>query len=483
MKLSDLLCGIDHSLLGVSPDTEISVPVSDSRLACRNCLFLCIDGTKRNGKGYIKEAVSRGAAACVCEEPVKGVPSVTVSDVRSALSAVWNNFYGSPAKNMRLYGITGTNGKTSTSYFLKSILEASGRKTGLIGTSGCFAGDEEIELPGSEVSDYPAAMTTPDPGYLYRALAIMKERGVTDTVIEVSSHGIYHKRISALDFFCGVFTNLTPEHLDLHGDMETYFSVKKSFLDNCQIKIYNRDDKYGRRFYPMLYSYGITDTENVRRCGDETAYVLKCGREKIRITSCIPGDFTLYNTMAAAKCAAAAGICAAHIANGIGKVKSIPGRMEKVVSEDVAGFSVIIDFAHTPAAFENVLKSLKKTNAEKLTVLFGCGGDRDPAKRAPMGEIAARYADRIIVTDDNPRWEDHLKIIEDILKGIPKGKNVTVIPSRRDAVIYALETAKAGETVLLCGKGQENCEIIKGKKIPFSEKQIIAGFLRERYGK
>ncbi|MDD6095589.1 MAG: UDP-N-acetylmuramoyl-L-alanyl-D-glutamate--2,6-diaminopimelate ligase [Clostridia bacterium] len=483
MKLYELLYGLEYTLTGADENTEISAPVSDSRLAKRDSMFLCISGTKRDGADYAVEARLQGAAACVAERPVRGVPCVTVDNVRHAAAIIWNNFYKDPARRMRLFGVTGTNGKTSTAVYLKSILEACGRKVGLIGTLGCYAGERKLTVPGSELSDVPAAMTTPDPQYLYGALSKMRDEGIEDAVIEVSSHAVYQRKTDALSFFCGIFTNLSPEHLDLHGDMESYFAVKKSFLDKCKIIVYNRDDKYGRRFYPLSYNFGISDAGNIRLSAEKTRYLLNCGGEKINIEALVPGGFTVYNTMAAACCAAAVGVSPGCISQGIFRVKGIPGRMERVLSREKYGFTVYIDFAHTPAALEAVLRDLKKTNAEKLTVLFGCGGDRDRGKRSIMGEIAAKYSDRVIVTSDNPRTEDRLKIIDDILEGIPKDFHPCVIPSRKDAICYALESAVEGEIILLAGKGQEEYEIVNGKKLPFSEKEIIAEVMKRKFGK
>lgn len=365
MKLSRLLKNIRYELFGVDRECEISFPVSDSRAAGKNSLFFCIDGTKRSGRDHVQEAFSRGAAACVSEKTVAGCPCVKVENVREAAAHIWNNYYGDPARDMRLFGITGTNGKTSTARFLKSILDASGRKTGLIGTEGIFAGDDEVLLPGGEIPDIPASMTTPDPKTLYGALAIMHERGITDAVIEVSSHSIYQKKTAALDFFCGVFTNLSPEHLDLHGNMEEYFRVKKSFLDKCRIIVYNRDDKYGARFYPMGHSYGITDAESIVLTEEKTEYYLRDVNGKIRISAEAAGDFTVYNTMAASTCALAAGIMPQYIEKGIREARPVPGRMETVLSPEEYGFRAVIDFAHTPAALEASLKSIKKDKCRK----------------------------------------------------------------------------------------------------------------------
>lgn len=487
MKLRDLLKGLNCSLYAVDGDAEISVPVSDSRNAEKNSLFLCISGTKRDGADFAENAVKGGSVACVAEkgqrEKMPSIPCVTVENVRHAAAVIWNNYYGNPAENMRLFGITGTCGKTSTARFLKSILEADGRKTGLLGTEGFFVGDEKMSLPTSEVSDAAAAMTTPDPKYLYGALFQMKCAGVTDVVMEVSSHSVYQAKVDALDFFCGIFTNLSPEHLDLHGDMESYFAVKKSFLDKCKILVYNRDDAYGKRFYPLSYSFGKSDAEIICKTVEKTEYLYKFGGEKIHIETPAAGGFTLYNTMAAACSALACGCSRKSVENGVFNVRSITGRMEKIVSKEKYGFTVFVDYAHTPAALETVLKDLKKTNAEKLTVLFGCGGDRDTSKRSTMGQIACTYADRVIVTSDNSRTEDRMKIIEDILKGVTDNGKTCVIPDRRHAVCYAAESAIPGEIILLAGKGHEEYEIVGDRKRPFSERAIVAEVLKRKFGK
>ena len=477
MKLKELLCGIAYNLNGTDPETEISVPVTDSRRAKKDSLFICIDGTKRRGTDYLKNAKDNGAVACVISEASAkrselSISCITVPDTRVASAVIWNNYYNRPAEKMRLYGITGTCGKTTTAGILMGILNSAGRKTGLIGTSGVFSGGRKLEIQGSETGDIAAAMTTPDPEYLYGALAEMRENGVTDAVIEVSSHAIYQKKTEPLSFFCGVFTNLSAEHLDLHGDMESYFAVKKSFLDKCQILIYNRDDRYGKRFYPIGYSYGLTNAENVIEHDGYMEFDFVAEEEKIRILSHNIGEFNIYNILAAITCARAAGVSPADISNGIFNAPPLSGRMERVTPKDCP-VTVYIDYAHTPAAMEAVLSQLKKTNAENLTVLFGCGGDRDREKRHLMGETASRYAKRIIVTSDNPRWEDPENIIKEILTGIPEGTDVTVIKDRREAILYAVKTSVKGETIALLGKGHENYEIVEDRKIPFSEKEIL----------
>ena len=308
-RLSELLAGTDYTLSGVTPDVKISIPVSDSREAVANSLFICINGTRRNGENYAGDAVSAGAVACISERILPRLPCAAVPDVRCAAAHIWNNYYNHPSENMRLFGITGTSGKTSTSFFLKSILEHSGRKTGLIGSCGCYIGQRRLNIPGGETADIPAQMTTPDPKWLYGALSEMRNEGVTDAVIEVSSHAVYQHKTDALRFDYGIYTNLSPEHLDLHRDMDSYFAVKKTFLDNCDTVIYNRDDAYSDRFgKEKCYGYGADNAKAVRCDLSGVAYTLKYKDKTVCISTPVSGSFNLYNTMAAAAAAMCAGV-------------------------------------------------------------------------------------------------------------------------------------------------------------------------------
>lgn len=483
MKLCDLLTGLGYKLSDISPDTEIETPATDSRLCSDNSLFIAINGTRRSGEDHITEALSNGAAAVVCERRMKNVPCITVPDTRRAAALIWNNYFGNPARDMCLVGITGTNGKTSTSIFLKNILSASGRKTGLIGTLGAFVGEEKLSSSLGEVSDIAAAMTTPDPKYLYGALAKMKERGVNTVVMEVSSHSVLQKRIDALNFSLGIFTNLSPEHLDCHGNTEEYFRIKATFLGGCRKTAVNGDDPFGKRLSGIRYS--LSDTERVSLSDKETSYILNyCGR-KIEIKTPVCGRFTVYNTLAAAYAALLVGVDDKYITEGIGKTKAIPGRMELIADKEKYGFSVYIDYAHTPTALFEVLSSLKKIkNNGRLIVVFGCGGDRDPKKRPEMGKIAATLADWVVVTSDNPRNERQMSIIDGILQGVPSGYDrITVAPMRRDAICTALEFARENDVILLAGKGHEGYEIIGNQMYDFSERQIVSELLKRKFGK
>ena len=482
MKLSEILSGLEYTLSGVGEDTEISMPVTDSREAAKGSLFICIDGSRRCGADFAADAVKNGAAACAVQknraEKLSGLPTVTVEDARLCAAAAWNNYFGRPGESMRLYGITGTNGKTSTAAFLEAILRCGGRKTGSIGTLGCFAGGEKIERRGAEVSDIPASMTTPDPKYLYEELRLMKDAGVTDAVMEVSSHALLQKKTAPLRFEWGIFTNLSPEHLDCHKTMENYFRAKASLFDNCRHSLLNSDDPWAARLSGIRAGTYLTD--KVKCSSDGVSYTLNYAGMSLHISTCVAGSFTVYNTMLAAVCALEAGIAPCAVEEGIASVRAVRGRMEKIADRSVYGFDVLIDYAHTPGAMEASLSGLR--GCGRLTAVFGCGGDRDREKRPEMGRIAHRLCDRVIVTSDNPRTEDRLAIIEDIKKGIPDGGCV-VIPDRADAICYALETAAAGETVILMGKGHEDWETDAAGKKPFSERDICRRVLKRKYGK
>ena len=482
MRICELLCGVSwRPSGGLLGDEEISSPATDSRSVEKDGLFICLDGTHRDGHDYAAEAIRRGAAACVCSHPVAGVPCAVTEDTRLAAAFAWYNYYRRPDRKIRVFGITGTNGKTSTAAFLSSIFETSGLRCGVIGTLGCRVGNVDIPCQGAENPDVPAAMTTPDPGYLYSTLAEMERLGVDVVVMEVSSHALYYKKTEPMYFECGIFTGLSPEHLDCHGDMENYFQVKASMFDRCRKRVINGLDAWGRR----LGGYQISDSmiSNVDVSPSGTEYDLRLGRDTIHIESQVPGNFTVINTALAAACASYAGVSADNIAKGIAAVKGIPGRMEKIVGEEDYGFDVFIDYAHTPAALEAVLKSFEEDRGrhKKLTVVFGCGGDRDREKRPLMGQIACEFADRVIVTSDNPRNENRMDIIRDILGGTDK--NVCTIPDRADAITYALEIAAAGDIILLCGKGHENYETGPEGKRPFSERSIVETVLKKKFGK
>lgn len=472
MLLYELLSGLEYRLYGISGDADISRPFSDSKNCVFAGLFVCLQGISFDGHDYAYEVKKKGARACVALYPIEGFATVVVKDTRFALSVIWNNFYKRPTQSMRLFGITGTNGKTSTAAFLSACLKESGRRVGTIGTLGVFFQGERLEGECGH-------MTTPDPEYLYSSLAALRDMGATDVVMEVSSHSVVQKRVDALNFHTTVFTNLSPEHLDLHGTMEEYFRVKASFVSRGVNRIVNGDDVYGRRFSQKVpsVSVGAADTSGVSVTPLGVSYTFLYKDKEMNIRSCVGGDFTLTNTMLAAACAALVGVSTADIERGIASVKSIPGRLERVVRREDAGFDAFIDYAHTPAALEGVLLHLRRAVKGSLICVFGCGGERDREKRPLMGACAEALCDAVIVTGDNPRREEPMAVIRDIIKGMT-GKNSVVIPDRREAIFVAVSMAGRGDILLFAGKGHENYEIVDTGVRPFDEKAIIKEAVR-----
>ena len=481
MLLSELLSGLEYRLYGIAPDTDITRPFSDSRNAVGGGLFICIRGEKKDGHDFASLAIEEGAVAAVTKERIEGMPCVVVADTRYASAVIWNNFYGRPAEGMRLAGVTGTCGKTTVAALLSACLKEDGRRVGVMGTLGCFAEGQRIDCSGCEKADTCAAMTTPDPEFLYKTLAEFKRRGVTDVVMEVSSHAILQRKIDPLRFFVTVFTNLSPEHLDAHKTMEEYFRVKASFVARGERRVVNCDNSYCLRFAKAVPSVCITArmAENIAESGGKTSYDLSLPGGKLHIESRLLGDFTVENTMLASGAALCLGVEEKVVERAVSKVDGICGRMERACDRERWGFDVIIDYAHTPDSLERALKSLRVSTKGRLICMFGCGGDRDRAKRPLMGAVAERYADKVVVTSDNSRSESTLLIIRDILSGIKSDKCI-VIPVRRDAIFAAVCTAEEGDTVLLAGKGHERYEIMGNIRSFFDEKEIINEALRAR---
>ncbi len=484
MLLYELLEGVgEYRLFGVRGDLDISSPFTDSREEVLGGLFVCIEGLELDGHTFAKSAVDKGAAAVVASRLVYGVPTVLVGDTRFAAAVIWNNFFKRPARNMRLFGITGTNGKTSTLSFLASCLTSQGRKVGTVGTLGAFAMGERIQVKGSEKTSAHSAMTTPDPRYLYSALSKFRKMGVEDVVMEVSSHGIVQRKTDPLDFYLGIFTNLTPEHLDYHKTMEEYFKVKASFVSRCEKRIINKDDSDCRRFGESIpcVAVGRDMLSDVFADKSSVSYSFEYKGKKIDIKSSVGGEFTVYNTLLASVAALESGVSPKNVQKGILSLGNVKGRMERVDTGN-AGFDVIIDYAHTPDALEKVLCHLRRMTEGKLICVFGCGGERDRTKRPLMGRVAESFCDGVIVTSDNPRGEDPVSIIKDITEGMKKDCHV-VIPKRKEGIYAAISMAGEGDTVLLAGKGHETYEIGPSGFSSFDEREVVREAVRLKFGK
>ena len=481
MKLFDLLRGVKIIESRCVADVDVDFIANDHRKIKKKTVFVAIKGGKRNGNDYVEQAIENGACAIVTEEnlqPSGCIPCVLVDNVREALSKMWSNFYGNPSKSIKTVAITGTNGKTSSAFFLFNILKAANISASLISTIGCFINNEKIDVcGGGSVSDISSAMTTPDPEALYYLYNKMKENGVKIAVIEASSHALIQKRLCGIDVEIGAFTNLSREHLDFHGNLEEYFYAKEELFKICKTGIVNIDDFYGKRIkadFTKVYCYSVKDEADFY-AADVNLSINGCkfrfvhGMDSVTVNTEIIGEFTVYNVMLAASCASLLGIDMETIAKEIRSTKTIKGRMERYGDK-----CIYIDYAHTPEAMKNAILTLKSIEkGKRLIALFGCGGDRDVGKRREMGEICTKYADFSVITSDNPRSENPEKIINDILKGVDKAKAFEVITNRRDAIIKCAQELGENDVLLLLGKGHEEYEITKEGKRFFSERAAL----------
>ncbi|MCQ2431750.1 MAG: UDP-N-acetylmuramoyl-L-alanyl-D-glutamate--2,6-diaminopimelate ligase [Clostridia bacterium] len=480
---------IRDAVYDCSPDLDPDLPITgvtcDSRRAVAGCLFIPIRGTDFDGHNAISEAAAKGARAVFLEDRTKvhncPLPWLLVRDTHSLLLPLCLAVHGHPERQMRLIAVTGTNGKTSLTYLLEAIFRKCG-KTAVIGTVENRIGDEII----------PAKHTTPPPEELAELLSRAADSGVRTVLMEASSHALDQKRLSGLTFDCGIFTNLTEDHLDYHKTAERYFLTKRSLFFHCRTKVICTDDLYGQRLAhdPALQRGMFTCSAHADahadfavsglRRGDDsiTSYQLDAPDTRLTVKTALPGTFAVINTALAAACAHVMYVPAPCITDGIGALTCIPGRMECIVRTPIA---VYLDYAHTPDALEKALDSLAcEKGSGRLSVLFGCGGEREREKRPRMAKIAAEHADRVIITSDNCRRENPFRILGDICSGIPEEKadRVTVIPDRKAAIAYLLRSALPGETVLLAGKGHETYEIQADGAHPFSEWEIVYAVMK-----
>lgn len=480
MRLSDMIGRLPcaYELIG-NGDTEIKDLCTDSRQVCPGGLFFCISGLHRDAHDFAPEMIRNGAAALVVERVLDvEVPQLKVDNVRLAMSYLAAAFYGQPAEQMKIIGITGTKGKTTTSFMLKSIMETAGYKTGLIGTVCILIGDKELE----------SGKTTPDPVEFQKILRLMADDGVEYVIMEVSAHALDMHRVDGVRFAAAAFTNLSQDHLDYFGTMENYLKAKMAIASMTDSLSVNVDDetvaaafdkanvcynRVGIREKAQLYAKEIEMTESGI---DFTLTFHK--RTSDRVNLKLSGIFNVYNAIMAASLADNIGIDSVSIRKGLEKLTNVPGRVELL--DTSTPYRVILDYAHSPDALENVLKTLRESCKGRLIALFGCGGGRDKGKRPIMGEIGGRLADFCILTSDNPRCEEPMTIINEIEQGI-KGVSdrYVVIENRRDAIRYALENAKPGDTVVLAGKGHENYQEINNVKHPFDERVVVRELLEE----
>ena len=479
MKLKDLLQGIAVLEATAALETNIENVYYDSRKVTENSLFVAISGFASDGNRFIPMALSKGAAAVVtAKRPEGDVPYILVENDRLALALIGTNFFGHPAKSMKLIGVTGTNGKTSTTLLLKQVLEKTiGAKVGLIGTMANMIGDEEI----------PSERTTPESFELQGLFARMRSAGCTHVVMEVSSHAITLDRVGGVRFDVAAFTNLTEDHLDFHKTMDVYCDAKAELFTRCDSAVINVDDNYAPRMLskaecPILrtsaYDGDLYAKETVYHA-EGVAFTAVCGEEAVAVQLPIPGKFTVYNALTAMGIAKQLGISLTDCAEALKTAQGVKGRIEVVPTPGMP-YSVLIDYAHTPDGLENVISSVQDFCQGRVITVFGCGGDRDPIKRPIMGEIGVKLSDIAIVTSDNPRTENPSAIIEGILKGIrPEYGYYKVVEDRRAAIRYAMDIAEKDDIIILAGKGHETYQEINGVKHHLDEREEVAAHLLE----
>ena len=476
MRLNQLLAGVALTERRAG-DVECSGICYDTRTMVPGCLFVALPGYKTDGHKYIAQALEQGAAAVLCQHPPEGEgPWLVTPDARAALAAVSANWFGHPARDLTLLAVTGTNGKTTTTYLLKAMLEGVlGARVGLIGTNQNMVGEEVL----------PAHRTTPESYEVQQLLREMADAGCTHVVMEASSHALVLHRLDGLRFRAGIFTNLTQDHLDFHGTMEAYRDAKGLLFRQSDTAVLNLDDEAGRYFARTVAVPRLTYSErrdeadltakNLRLFPDRVEFEAVAAGAISRVRLPIPGGFTVYNALGVLTCGLALGLPLADCADALAKAPGVKGRIEVVPVP--ADFAVIIDYAHTPDALENILTTVRDFTAGRVICLFGCGGDRDRTKRPQMGAIAGSLADVAVVTSDNPRTEEPEAIIRDILPGLEgTAAEVVVEPDRRAAIRRALSLAKPGDTVVLAGKGHETYQEVGTQVLHLDEREEVAAY-------
>lgn len=460
---------------------EVKTIEFDSRKASKDSLFVCIKGYSVDGHSFIQKAYEQGTRVFLIEDDVKILDDCTfikVENTREAMAIVSSNLYDNPTKTLNVLGVTGTNGKTSITTFLKELLTLNNSKVGLVGTIAIDNGAEIIESKN----------TTPESADLQKHFKTMLESGCDYCAMEVSSHSLMLNRVDATEFKIGLFTNLTPDHLDFHKTLDEYRKAKELlFHKTTQANVINIDDEGGKiiakdikDLKTPLYTYGIDNNadfmaKNIKINASGTSYTLVTPTYEADIFIPVPGKFTVYNTLAVIATCYLLNIPIDVIKEGLSKTKGVPGRFETI--QNNKGIHVIVDYAHTPDALENVIKTAKGFATNRVITVFGCGGDRDNSKRPMMGKIADELSDIAILTSDNPRTEDPNKIIDDVLNGM-SSNNYEVIIDRKEAIKRAIEIAQKDDIILIAGKGHENYQIIGKEKTHFDDKEVALEFLR-----
>lgn len=482
MNLKEILLGIEGIKARGNLELDITNVDSDSRNIKENGMFIAIQGYEVDGVDYIKSAIENGAKVIMVQENVdlaklkipEDITLLVVPNTRVALSICACNFYDNPSRKFKLVGVTGTKGKTTTTFMIKKILEKQGKKVGLVGTIATYIGDKKIE---------DSSRTTPESIKLQKIFAKMVEEKVDVVVMEVSSQSLKLNRVLGCDFDIGVFTNFAHEHISKneHPDMEDYFNSKLKLFDMCKVAFTNADDIYGAKVArvaktPEITTYGIDNfchilAKDITITNSYVDFKVKIENKNERVKTCIPGRFSVYNSLAAICVAMKLGANAEQIKEALVEVR-VPGRSELV--DNKQDLTIMIDYAHTPESLESILQAVKSYTKGRVILVFGCGGDRDSIKRPLMGEVSGRVADYTIITSDNPRTEEPNAIISDIEVGIKKTKGqYTCIVDRKEAIKKAIEMANKMDIIVLAGKGHEPYQEINHEKFPFDERIIV----------
>jgi len=480
VKLKDLLRSIEYKSSEIgSDDIEVDGIACDSKAIKNGYLFIAVPGTKLDGHNFAGEAVERGAVAVVVQKDVvlaDGIPKIYVKDSRYALAKIANEFYGKPSEKIKCIGITGTNGKTTISYLMDSILSASGYKVGIIGTVNYRIGQRVI----------PATNTTPGPIELHNFISEMVQHSFDYSVIEISSHSLDQRRVEGIKFEVGIFTNLSGDHLDYHKTLDEYFNAKAKLfegLDKDSYAVINVDDEWGKKLLKRskgkITTYGIkTNAMFIATQIDlslgGTKLVVQTPNGRTNINTKLIGLHNVYNITASIAAGACLGIPFDLIKDGVENLTSVPGRLEAI--DCGQPFKVFVDYAHTDDALHNVLSALRPLISKRIIVAFGCGGERDRTKRPRMGRVAGELADFIVVTSDNPRSEEPESIAQEIATGIEM-KDYTIILDRAEAIKEALSRAKEGDCVLIAGKGHEPYQVLKNTTVAFDDREVTKKIL------
>ena len=483
MKLSELLNGVEITKLNAAEELEIGDIRYDSRAVRPGDAFVAVRGFETDGHKYIDAAYKNGASVVICEEaPMEDGAYVLTPDTRRALALCSRNFFGVPASEMRIIGVTGTNGKTTSTMLLKHFLEDNGEKVGLIGTNQNMIGDTVV----------PTERTTPESYELQKLFHEMADAGCTCVVMEVSSHSLVLERVAGIEFELGVFTNLTQDHLDFHKTMEEYARCKALLFRQSKKAVINMDDEWAPFMIKSAQDAGcsvFTFAENHDEA-DLVAKDIKLSARDVRFCAVmtgdikrvslnIPGRFSVYNALGVIASGVVMGYSLDSCVSSLATAEGVKGRVEVVPTD--GDYTILIDYAHTPDALENVIKSIKEVAQGRTVILFGCGGDRDRTKRPIMGKIAVDNADLVIVTSDNPRTEEPEAIIADILEGVKNAETpVKVIADRTEAIHWAIDNHHSGDVIILAGKGHETYQIVGRTKHHMDEREIVAEYLEKR---